>query len=49
MTKNIAMGRLVAVDNQIDQATGTVKLKAEFENKDGALSPNQFVVVRLAR
>jgi len=42
-----ATGRLTAVDNQIDTATGTVKLKAVFDNKDGALFPNQFVNVRL--
>ena len=43
----IATGRLTAIDNQIDDATGTVKLKATFENKDGALFPNQFVNVHL--
>jgi RND family efflux transporter MFP subunit len=43
----IATGRLTAVDNQIDTETGTVKLKAEFGNKDGALFPNQFVNVRV--
>jgi multidrug efflux system membrane fusion protein len=42
-----ATGRLTAVDNQIDTETGTVKLKAVFDNKDGALYPNQFVNVRL--
>jgi RND family efflux transporter MFP subunit len=45
----IATGRLTAVDNLIDQTTGTVKLKAVFENRDGALFPNQFVNVRLFR
>lgn len=43
----IATGRLTAVDNQIDVETGTAKLKAVFENKDGALFPNEFVNVRL--
>ncbi|HVO97634.1 MAG TPA: M56 family metallopeptidase [Bryobacteraceae bacterium] len=43
----IASGRLTAVDNQIDEQTGTVKLKATFDNKNGALYPNQFVNVRL--
>jgi multidrug efflux system membrane fusion protein len=43
----IATGRLVAVDNQIDGTTGTAKLKAVFDNKDGALFPNQFVNVRM--
>jgi membrane fusion protein, multidrug efflux system len=46
-TKRIAAGRVDAVDNQIDPATGTVKLKATFENEDGALFPNEFVNVRL--
>lgn len=43
----LASGKLVAVDNQIDTTTGTVKLKAEFPNQDLALFPNQFVNVRL--
>lgn len=43
----IASGRLVALDNQVDPSTGTFKLKAEFENDDGLLFPNQFVNVRL--
>ncbi|HEY2381187.1 MAG TPA: efflux RND transporter periplasmic adaptor subunit, partial [Terriglobia bacterium] len=43
----LATGRLVAADNQIDETTGTVKLKALFDNKDDALFPNQFVNVRL--
>jgi multidrug efflux system membrane fusion protein len=43
----LATGRFVAVDNQIDLETGTAKLKAVFDNKDGALFPNQFVNVRL--
>ena len=47
MKKNLATGTLMAVDNQIDQATGTVKMKAEFRNQDGSLFPNQFVNVRL--
>ncbi|HUP02523.1 MAG TPA: efflux RND transporter periplasmic adaptor subunit [Bryobacteraceae bacterium] len=46
-TEKIATGRLIAVDNQIDPQTGTAKLKAEFENADGALFPNQFVNARL--
>jgi len=37
----------LTVDNQIDTTTGTVKVKAVFDNKDGALFPNQFVNVRL--
>jgi multidrug efflux system membrane fusion protein len=43
----IAEGRLQTVDNQIDQSTGTTRLKAVFENKDNSLFPNQFVNVRL--
>src|SRR5438093_6729395 len=44
----LATGRLLTFDNQIDTATGTVKLKAEFPNQDAALFPNQFVNVRMA-
>src|SRR5207249_2451391 len=43
----IASGSLLTVDNQIDQSTGTVRLKAVFQNDDGALFPNQFVNVHL--
>jgi multidrug efflux system membrane fusion protein len=43
----IAGGQLLAVDNLIDVATGTVRLKAMFDNTDGALYPNQFVNARL--
>lgn len=43
----LATGKLMTLDNQIDTTTGTVKLKAEFENKDDALFPNQFVNARL--
>ena len=43
----LATGELLTVDNQIDITTGTVKVKAIFPNKDGALFPNQFVNVRL--
>jgi multidrug efflux system membrane fusion protein len=46
-TVTIANGRVTAVDNQIDVTTGTGKVKAVFENEDGALFPNQFVNVRL--
>jgi multidrug efflux system membrane fusion protein len=47
MKKEIARGKLMAVDNQINASTGTVKLKAVFDNKDRSLFPNQFVNVRL--
>lgn len=43
----IASGELLALDNQIDTTTGTVKVRAIFENKDNALFPNQFVSARL--
>jgi multidrug efflux pump subunit AcrA (membrane-fusion protein) len=46
-TVRIATGRLTAVDNLIDTATGAAKLKAVFDNKDGRLFPNQFVNVRM--
>ena len=43
----LAIGKLMAVDNQVDPTTGTVRLKAMFENEDGLLFPNQFVNARL--
>jgi multidrug efflux system membrane fusion protein len=43
----LATGKLITVDNQIDTATGTVKLKAEFPNDNLALFPNQFVNIRM--
>jgi multidrug efflux system membrane fusion protein len=46
--RKLASGNLLTVDNQIDQTTGTSKLKAVFPNDDYALFPNQFVNVRLA-
>ena len=45
--KKIADGMLLTLDNQIDTATGTLKLRAQFPNADGALFPNQFVNARL--
>ncbi|MCE2951638.1 MAG: efflux RND transporter periplasmic adaptor subunit [Alphaproteobacteria bacterium] len=45
--KKLADGTLTNVDNQIDLATGTVKLKATFTNEPETLFPNQFVNVRL--
>lgn len=41
-------GTLLAIDNQVDATTGTVKLKAVFKNEDNMLFPNQFVNARLA-
>jgi membrane fusion protein, multidrug efflux system len=43
----LATGILLTIDNQIDQTTGTDRLKATFDNKDGVLFPNQFVNIRL--
>lgn len=43
----LASGTLTTIDNQIDQTTGTVRLRAEFPNTDNALFPNQFVYSRL--
>ena len=40
-------GTLLTIDNQIDQTTGTGKLKAIFENKTNGLWPNQFVNIHL--
>jgi multidrug efflux system membrane fusion protein len=46
-TQHLSTGRLVTADNQIDPTTGTVKLKAMFDNKAATLFPNQFVNARL--
>jgi multidrug efflux system membrane fusion protein len=43
----LAGGELLAIDNQVDPATGTVRLKAVFPNDDDRLFPNQFVNARL--
>jgi membrane fusion protein, multidrug efflux system len=43
----VGSGTLEATDNQIDTTTGTLKLRAVFQNKDNALFPNQFVNIRL--
>ena len=43
----LATGTLATIDNQIDVGTGTVKLRAQFDNSDEALFPNQFVNVAL--
>ncbi len=45
--KKIASGDLLTLDNQIDTTTGTVKGRAQFDNPDNALFPNQFVNTRL--
>jgi multidrug efflux system membrane fusion protein len=43
----LGTGKLETIDNQIDQTTGTGRLKAVFDNKDSSLWPNQFVNIRL--
>lgn len=45
--KLLATGTLLTIDNHIDPATGTVKLRATFDNKENKLFPNQFVNVKL--
>lgn len=47
MNKKIVTGVLSTIDNQIDQTTGTVKLRATFNNPGGRLFPNQFVNAKL--
>jgi multidrug efflux system membrane fusion protein len=46
-SRKLASGKLVTLDNQIDNTTGTSKLKAVFDNKDNVLFPQQFVNMRL--
>jgi len=46
-TTKLADGKLLTLDNVIDTTTGTVKIRALFDNKDGALFANQFVNVQL--
>jgi len=43
----LATGTLTTLDNQIDTTTGTIKLRAQFENADESLFPNQFVNIRV--
>ena len=47
LQNKLATGTLMAIDNQVDVATGTVRLKAIFPNEDNMLFPNQFVNARL--
>lgn len=47
LSKQLASGFLLTLDNEIDQTTGTVKLRAQFANDSYALFPNQFVNARL--
>lgn len=46
-SQKLATGQLLTFDSQIDPTTGTIKLRAQFDNTDGALYPNQFVNVSL--
>jgi len=43
----LGVGKVSTLDNQVDTTTGTVKLRAMFDNSDEALFPNQFVNIRL--
>ncbi|RKQ40768.1 MdtA/MuxA family multidrug efflux RND transporter periplasmic adaptor subunit [Enterobacter sp. R1(2018)] len=45
--QKLSTGSLLSLDNQIDATTGTIKLKARFNNEDDALFPNQFVNARM--
>jgi membrane fusion protein, multidrug efflux system len=47
LVHKLATGSLLAIDNQIDPTTGTVRMKALFPNDDFSLYPNQFVNARL--
>jgi membrane fusion protein, multidrug efflux system len=47
LSAKLASGKLLAIDNQVDVTTGTVKLKAVFQNEDNLLFPNEFVSSRL--
>ena len=47
LKSRLALGSLAAIDNQVDTATGTVRLKALFSNEDRVLFPNQFVNAQL--
>jgi multidrug efflux system membrane fusion protein len=46
-SNKLASGKLLTINNQIDTTTGTVKLRATFDNRNSALFPNQFVNTRL--
>lgn len=46
-SKKLSAGVLLSLDNQIDVTTGTIKVKARFNNQDDALFPNQFVNARM--
>ncbi|HFZ8994110.1 TPA: MdtA/MuxA family multidrug efflux RND transporter periplasmic adaptor subunit [Citrobacter freundii] len=46
-SQKLSEGELLSLDNQIDATTGTIKIKARFNNQDDALFPNQFVNARM--
>ena len=46
-TKKLTTGKLTTIDNQIDQTTGSVRMRADFDNSNDELFPNQFVNVRV--
>jgi len=46
-TGNVLTGQIVAMDNQIEISTGTLRVKATLPNKDGVLFPGQFATVRV--
>jgi multidrug efflux system membrane fusion protein len=43
------LGRLQLIDNQVDAKSGTIRLRASFDNKDGALIPGQFARIRMGQ
>jgi len=43
------LGRLQLIDNQVDAKSGTIRLRATFDNKDGALIPGQFARIRMGQ
>jgi multidrug efflux system membrane fusion protein len=43
------VGRLQLIDNQVDASSGTIRLRAAFDNQDGALIPGQFARVRMGQ
>ncbi len=45
--RQLAVGKVSAIDSQIDTTTGTVKVRAQFDNENNTLFPNQFVNVRV--
>ena len=47
LKNKLATGAVLAIDNQVDPTTGTVRIKALFDNQDNTLFPNQFVNARL--